>query len=156
MKKLLLLSLIPLGLISCDMKDKEGNASLVEDDKGYLVDNPEYKTDAKYKYDENMAAARSAYKESMKDGSDVLNQDAENPTISTREVFANTFKPKTGSNKITLSGKDKTTITFSAAFNNDYTPEQFDNLDYFSKLKELGFKKVIISDGEETIAVREL
>ncbi|MGV8914381.1 MAG: hypothetical protein ACOH1X_02920 [Kaistella sp.] len=152
MKKLLLLSTLGLSLVSCDLKDKNGNAPLVENEEGEFVDNPNYKTDQQIKYDENMQSARAEYKASEKDdGSNVTL--TKEPTITDRENFAVSFKPKTGKNEITLSGKNKTTIKFTG-WNTEYTLEQFDNLDYFSTMKSLGFTKVLFSNGTKTVGTR--
>ena len=51
MKKILLFASI-LILTSCEMKDKQGNAPLIDDGTGKLIDNPNYHTDNYYKVEE--------------------------------------------------------------------------------------------------------
>lgn len=154
MKKLLLLSILGLSLVSCDLKDKNGNAPLIENEKGEFVDNPNYKTDQQIKFDENMQSARAEYKASEKDDGSNITLIKE-PTITDRENFAVTFKPKTGKNEITLSGKNKTIITFTG-WNTEYSVEQFGNLDYYSKMKALGFTKVKFSNGQKIVGTKNL
>ena len=66
MKKLMFLFTI-LSLVSCSMKDKEGNAPLIEDENGYLVDNPNYHSDAYYKASEIVDSTTEANKEEVKE-----------------------------------------------------------------------------------------
>ena len=66
MKKLMFLFTILL-LVSCSMKDKEGNAPLIEDENGYLVDNPNYHSDAYYKASEIVDSTTEANKEEVKE-----------------------------------------------------------------------------------------
>ena len=66
MKKLMFLFTILL-LVSCNMKDKEGNAPLIEDENGYLVDNPNYHSDAYYKASEIVDSTTEANKEEVKE-----------------------------------------------------------------------------------------
>ena len=66
MKKLMFLFTILL-LVSCNMKDKEGNAPLIEDENGYLVDNPNYHSDAYYKASEIVESTTEANKEEVKE-----------------------------------------------------------------------------------------
>ena len=66
MKKLMFLFTILL-LVSCSMKDKEGNAPLIEDENGYLVDNPNYHSDAYYKASEIVDSTKEANKEEVKE-----------------------------------------------------------------------------------------
>ena len=66
MKKLMFLFTILL-LLSCSMKDKEGNAPLIEDENGYLVDNPNYHSDAYYKASEIVDSTTEANKEEVKE-----------------------------------------------------------------------------------------
>ena len=54
-------------LLSCNMKDKEGNAPLIEDENGYLVDNPNYHSDAYYKASEIVDSTTEANKEEVKE-----------------------------------------------------------------------------------------
>ena len=56
-----------LLLVSCNMKDKEGNAPLIEDENGYLVDNPNYHSDAYYKASEIVDSTTEANKEEVKE-----------------------------------------------------------------------------------------
>ena len=51
MKKILLLVTF-IALSSCDMKDKQGNAPLIDDGTGKLIDNPNYHTDNYYEVEE--------------------------------------------------------------------------------------------------------
>lgn len=48
MKKILFLSAIYCVVIGCDFKDSKGNAPLIEDANGNLVDNPNYVSDQQY------------------------------------------------------------------------------------------------------------
>ena len=66
MKKLMFLFTLLL-LVSCSMKDKEGNAPLIEDENGYLVDNPNYHSDAYYKASEIVDSTTEANKEEVKE-----------------------------------------------------------------------------------------
>ena len=66
MKKLIFLFTI-LSLVSCSMKDKEGNAPLIEDENGYFVDNPNYHSDAYYKASEIVDSTKEANKEEVKE-----------------------------------------------------------------------------------------
>ena len=66
MKKLMFLFTI-LSLVSCSMKDKEGNAPLIEDENGYFVDNPNYHSDAYYKASEIVDSTTEANKEEVKE-----------------------------------------------------------------------------------------
>lgn len=66
MKELMFLFTILL-LVSCSMKDKEGNAPLIEDENGYLVDNPNYHSDAYYKASEIVDSTTEANKEEVKE-----------------------------------------------------------------------------------------
>ena len=66
MKKLMFLFTILL-LVSCSMKDKEGNAPLIEGENGYLVDNPNYHSDAYYKASEIVDSTTEANKEEVKE-----------------------------------------------------------------------------------------
>ncbi|SKC12463.1 hypothetical protein SAMN05660477_03166 [Soonwooa buanensis] len=154
MKKILLLLSIIL-LSSCDFKDKNGNAPLIEDANGNLIDNPNYKTKAESEYDEKMQDVREKYKESKTDDG-TLNLSTSEPTIKDRESFAENFKPKNAKTEVKLSGKEKTTITLTSAFTTEYTLEQYENLNYFEVLKNLGFKKVVFSNGNKTIATKKL
>lgn len=67
MKKTLLFSVLMVGLISCDFKDKNGNAPLVDDGTGKLIDNPNYKSDAQYEYEEKEVKKREKFDEAFKD-----------------------------------------------------------------------------------------
>ena len=66
MKKLIFLFII-LSLVSCSMKDKEGNAPLIEDENGYFVDNPNYHSDAYYKASEIVDSTTEANKDEVKE-----------------------------------------------------------------------------------------
>lgn len=154
MKKFLLIGIIGLSLYSCDFKDKNGNAPLINDGNGNLIDNPEYKTDAEIEYDNKMQPYRDAVESSKKDDGTALTLD--NYTKEDRVNFSKSFKPKTGRTEVKLSGPDKTTIKLISAFNTELTEEQYDNLGYFNVFKTYGFKKVIISNGIKTFATVEL
>lgn len=65
MKKIIFLFTVIL-ITSCSFKDKEGNAPLIRDKNGYLVDNPEYKSDAYYKASEIVDSAKEANKNEVK------------------------------------------------------------------------------------------
>ncbi|GEM_PF-4910040 len=154
MRKIIFCLLIVCA-VSCDFKDKNGNAPLIEDADGNLVDNPDYKTAEQEHYDKVLQPSRDALKESLKDGTEdvvIFNE----PTVQDREHFITVFKSKTSAQEMKLSGDEKTTITFISAFNTPYTVEQFDNLHYYDKLRELGFKKVIFSDGVKTTGEKDL
>ena len=166
MKKLLLFSVLSMSLLSCDFKDKEGNAPLIDDGTGKLVDNPNFKSDAQYEYEEKEAQKKEKFDEAFKDVGSNMKKWADsavaaekaNPNfaVEKREDFAKSFDCKTGPNELSLSGKKKTIITFTGAFNNELTFEQFENLNYFSELKSLGFEKVILSNGIKTGASKKL
>ena len=66
MKKLFFLGLAIL-FTSCSLKDKEGNAPLIEDENGYLVDNPNYHSDAYYKASEIVDSTTEANKDEVKE-----------------------------------------------------------------------------------------
>ena len=144
-----------LLLISCDFKDNSGNAPLIEDADGNLVDNPNYKSEEEQNYDVQMQDVREEYKKSEKDDG-TSNLPSSEPTVKDREFFAENFKPKTSKTDVMLSGNEKTTITLTSAFTTDYTLEQYENLKYFEVLERLGFKKVIFSNGNKTIATKKL
>ncbi|EKB61412.1 hypothetical protein [Bergeyella zoohelcum] len=156
MKRILLVAISAMFLVSCDFKDKHGNAPLIEDEQGRLVDNPNYKTDEEWEREEIKQKIKEELEKTRKD--DGMSFVAENsePTAEDRENFAKVFKPRSGKNEISLSGKDKTTITLTSGFNSEFTMEQFNNLNYFEKLRELGFKKVVFSNGKKTVATKDL
>lgn len=137
--------------IGC-FEDKNGNAPLVMNEKGYLVDNPDYKTE----YDEKMEPYREAVRQARKDDGTSIDLGNKEPTIEDRENFAKNFKPKSGAATIKLSGKNKTTIEVISGFATEFTAEQFDNLGYYHTFKELGFKKVKFNNGREVVATRSL
>ncbi|MBT0572778.1 hypothetical protein OKE68_02780 [Riemerella anatipestifer] len=143
-----LLFLVTLFFISC-FEDKNGNAPLIEDENGYLVDNPNYKTDRELEYDEKMQTARENYRNSKKDDGSTIDLGGRTPTVEDREQFGKNFKPKTGSTTIELIGKEKTTIKLISGFNTDFTLEQYERLNYFDKMRELGFKKAIFNNGRK-------
>ena len=142
------------------MKDKNGNSPLIDDGTGRLIDNPEYKSDDQLRYEDKKAAEKAEFDEAFKDvGANMkkwANENSAPKTKEERENFAKTFKPKTSKMEISLSGKDKTTIKFTSAFNSEYTVEQFENLGYFSELRFMDFKKVLFSNGKKVVASRDL
>lgn len=146
---------IGLSLLSCDFKDKNGNAPLIDDGNGKLIDNPEYKTDAQIEYDEKMQGVRDEYKSAEKDDGTKI-QEYGGYNKEDRLTFAKTFRPKTGSTEVKLSGSDKTTIKLISGFNTELTEEQYEKLGYFNVFKNYGFEKVIISNGKETITTIDL
>lgn len=155
MKKLFF-SILLLTLISCDFKDKKGNAPLIEDANGTLIDNPAYSE--KTEIDTTTNFVEDTPKKFRVPGVDFEVDEKEEAKIDIekREDFAKSFKPKTGKNEISLSGKDKTTITFTGTFNTPFTREQFENLNYFDEMKPYGFKKVLFSNGLKIVATKKL
>lgn len=157
MKKILLLSLLTSGmtLTSCDFKDKNGNAPLIENENGELVDNPNYKSEADLKYDERMENIRAAYNSSkVNDGTESIT-DYET-TIEGRKNFTKVFKPKSGAVRIYLLGRDKSTIKLVSGFMSDFSVEQYGNLGYLDTFRKLGFKKVIFNNGSKNVKVINL
>lgn len=149
MRKVLLLCGLSGVFISCNFKDEKDTSPLIMNEKGYLVDNPNYEVSPE------LEAAREDYKATLDDGSSFVSSLSGKPTVGDREKFAETFKPKTGKTEIILEGKDKTTIKLKG-YMVPYTVEQYENLNYFDLLKKMGFKKVIFLFGNETVATKDL
>lgn len=151
MKKMLLICLV-LVFNSCSLKDDNGNAPLIMNEEGLLVDNPDFEDNISTEPKE----ARENYKATFDDV--ILESNIPlNPTIKDREEFAKVFKPKTGKTEIELSGKDKTTIKLRG-YMVPYTVEQYENLNYYELLKNMGFKKVIFlfGDTDKVVATKDL
>ena len=157
MKKLLLLATF-LVAVSCG-NNKE-IIPLVEGPDGKLIEDPNYVTkEMKEQAKKNADVAYKDVGSNMKKWADsAVQADKENPNLSIdeRKNFAKTFKSKTGPNKISISGKKKTIITFTGAFNTETTYEQFERLNYFTEMRSLGFKKVIISNGVKVMSEKDL
>lgn len=64
-------------LLSCDFKDKNGNAPLIDDGTGKLIDNPDYKSDEEYEREELKQMQDNDFKDvgsNMKKWADSVNK----------------------------------------------------------------------------------